>query len=631
MDRAMAEIIKQESVDMVFTTRKESKTGDRIYQVVSARGEVVFKRVREKGKETQYQIMKVTGVSPLVGVDDPTHMGTYQQELAAGSNPKNTSLSGYQGAEDPRLSFVEPEDHGYPHAYERISAFFDEPRAGDLVILGKPYNGSGGTHGNLDITQSRAPLIVAGPGVRASSDDPASADFEILADGSKALFLNRAAKLVDIAPTVAASLGCKRTTGIDQHGQYNSSLYLKWQDGSMLAEVFANKPKFEIAQAEYAVIIINDGLNGNELLHQVFNQEFNVPNYRRLMKQGVTFRYGAIGNFPSSTLPSHNTIGSGVYSGHHGILDNSFYHRELGIHVSPGMDASYLLGTSIEGIPMETLHETIHRNFGAYHPYKRTGAFTVSLFNPSTRGADFATLDRDLMPSYINLGIAANQVKIKEKIYNLPAVPMMDYGGLVDNSSTYNFYRLYTGKQAKIPKFSITNLVSTDGAGHQAGPHGDYLRTVVERNDKRLEIILDTLEAAGIWEKTLFILTADHGMELQDKSRRGDKLEGLKKSGIKYISSGKSIYLPRLVTQVTPAQFRQNQPVKLKVVVTDLHTGKPVQKAQVKITEGGPALKKETNQNGQVLLDFTPEGSLLKLEITSLDHNRKLLEYTVDK
>ena len=56
-------------------------------------------------------------------------------------------------------------------------------------------------------------------------------------------------------------------------------------------------------------------------------EDGKLPNMAKLTAAGAFFEFGAIGNFPANTFPGHNSIGTGCYSGHHGLLDNHYYDR----------------------------------------------------------------------------------------------------------------------------------------------------------------------------------------------------------------------------------------------------------------------------------------------------------------
>src|SRR5438067_1025303 len=86
--------------------------------------------------------------------------------------------------------------NSYPWAHDHVAQLFDHPAAPDLCVLHSAAHnwvdqgGHIGEHGSLGVVQARAPFVIAGPGVRSDGLVP------------------RAARLVDVTPTIAALLGC---------------------------------------------------------------------------------------------------------------------------------------------------------------------------------------------------------------------------------------------------------------------------------------------------------------------------------------------------------------------------------------------------------------------------------------
>src|SRR5690606_13073815 len=52
--------------------------------------------------------------------------------------------------------------------------------------------------------------------------------------------------------------------------------------------------------------------------------KFNTPELKRLARTGVRAKW-MIPSFPTNTFPNHYTIATGLYPGHHGIVDNNVW------------------------------------------------------------------------------------------------------------------------------------------------------------------------------------------------------------------------------------------------------------------------------------------------------------------
>jgi hypothetical protein len=576
----------------------------RIY-VHSPRGHIYFvrERVRLDGQPTtQYRTVLLADHLSLEGEpianddprnpladQDPTRLADYTAFLAGGEpfSPNLDYLSLGYTDDDPRLTRIPADQHPYPFGYERLAAYFDDPRAGDLVVQPLSYAGSRGSHGHLSALQSRSPLVLSGRGVRTSSPD---FDIECVGPCTEAStrfpFANIAARVVDIAPTLMKALGAPTTTGVGPHGHLSDNVYLTWQDGAPLDVLDTNADR-----PTHALVIINDGLTSLELLHQALDPSHELDAYRELMSRGVTFRFGAITNFPSNTYPSHNTIGTGAWSGHHGIVDNGFYEREVLTLFEPIVElfgTEKFFGSAHANLPVETLHEAVTRAFGGpwHKTTNPTGVMTASLNDPSTRGALLATLERRVPDGYI-VPEATDSLTLSGTTWTFPEAGLTDAAGLLDNSTLAAAHALYVTNPARgipAPKFAVINLAATDGAGHTAGPHGDLERhQVLPDTNRRLRILIEILRVAGLYDDMLIALTSDHGMELKDPSVRADVLQGLS-ADIGLVRDHDVVFLKQLAPS-----FASNGDIHT-ITVTDPDNGSPVSNVTVTLKDGETTL-----------------------------------------
>ena len=68
----------------------------------------------------------------------------------------------------------------------------------------------------------------------------------------------------------------------------------------------------------YVILISFDGFRYD------YSKLFGPPNFESFARNGAEAE-GLIPSFPSKTFPNHYTIVTGLYPGHHGLVDNSFY------------------------------------------------------------------------------------------------------------------------------------------------------------------------------------------------------------------------------------------------------------------------------------------------------------------
>jgi phosphonoacetate hydrolase len=399
-------------------------------------------------------------------------------------------------------------DNAYPFAYDHVAQLFDHPAAPDLCVLHsaahnwEDQGGHRGEHGSLGVIQARAPLVVAGKGIRA--------------DG----FVPRVARLVDVAPTIAALLGC-RADGRGKH--------LAGQDGVVLDDVLDAAD----GRPAHVVGFLFDGVNANVLYEMARAGE--APNVARLVEMGTAYEWGAMAGLPTVTLANHTSILTGRQPGHHGILHNAWYERSTGTQVITNSQATWPWAMQQLLAGVESVHDVIHRS--------RPGSFTASVNEPCDLGADYSTFE------YFRRGEVP---AIPESAQGLPHTterfvrPSKDYAwsSVVDHLATEQAVGIWGGHYRDVsfppPTFMWCNFTLTDSAFHVGGPYSDIAAASVRDCDARLGDVLTAVERAGAFDDAAFLLVADHGMQETDPSVRGDWDVALREAGIKFRDEGYS-------------------------------------------------------------------------------------------
>ncbi len=417
--------------------------------------------------------------------------GGFTVDAVEGRNPLgDQSLDRFVGI-DAELAGLHPKrtENSYPHGYEQVAQLFDHPAAPDLCVLhsaGHYWGDQGGhigEHGSIDAVQARAPFIIAGRGV------------------AKLGMVDRACRLIDVAPTIAALLGVGKITGAD---------------GDALVDVLddATRPK-------HVVGLLWDGTNPNVLYDLAVNG--GAPNAARLMAMGTTFRFGAVSNLPTVTLANHTSIVTGAAPGHHGILHNAWYDRSLGQQVITNSPATWPGARDWLWPSVETIHETVLR--------VRPDTYTVSINEPTDRGASWSTFDDIRSGKYERPFIPDELPHSTERFVR----PFKDYrwSSKVDHLGMEHAVRIWSEDGPK-PAFMWCNFTLTDAAFHEGGPHSDIARASVADTDARLGAILDAVEGAGALDDTAFVLVADHGMEQANQNCTGDWDVALRDAGLSF-------------------------------------------------------------------------------------------------
>lgn len=485
-------------VDLVLTWRGDG-TGDGAYEVWAQRGMVRFRRLIAADGTLHFEVLDVIGTNPLAN-QDPLALATLADEHAA-------SVAGGFPADDPRRRFIAPEQQSYPFAYERVAQLFDSPHAPDLAVSPRDWcsGAQPGTHGALHVRQARAPLWFSGAGV---------------AVGTHSL----AARSIDIAPTCLAALGFPLRDGVDATGRTSAErgvaddVYLARQDGRVVHEVL----QLDGARPTRLYVFLLDGMHQTELQDRLERDPSSLPNLRRLRDRAAVLEGGSIVNFPSITWPSHTAICTGSWGGHHDVVNPSYYLRDQGITVSP---QGLSMGTEGYANPaVESIYEAFHR----VHP----GCVTAAIHAPFGRSATHAVLEgRNLCDR-----ARVKQLTAEFAVDMNPRWPVEHQSvaseSVLDTRGVAQVVELFTSGQQPAPLFVYHELALTDGAGHEYGPHGDGLVDALTETDLRIGRVLALLDEQGLFEQTLFVVSADHGMAPQDTALRANPAAHVRAVGI---------------------------------------------------------------------------------------------------
>jgi len=563
---------------------------------IDSRHELILKRgqVNAGAQPILVESGRIGDVFPNV---NPMVLGDYEQLLQSFVNPNEIALQdlGY-AADDRRVGFLPRALEVYPYPLLRIMTLFDSDDAPDLVYGVRPYaSGVAGVHGGLDLLQSRATLILSGPGFKSSA------------------VLDSDATLVDIAPTVLAAFDAPTTGGQGPWASYADGLYLTWQDGRVLSEALDEST---CARPDHLFLILFDGLLATEINRQLLSDvpDVDLPHLRRLAQGGVVYRHGAISGFPSYSAPGHVTVGTGLWPGHHGVLSNQFYGRDEQRAITPFDlldNLPYFIQNPSEALTLydrlvtpeaENLAQAMHRAFGEYDQETRTGAYVAVINELTFKGADFTTL------GFFGGG------GVQKKLFEYRAA---------DAIAMTQIEVLLEDRQVPVPKFLQMSLLATDAAGEDAGPHSPLLRTNLVDIDERIGQIFDLLDARGVLEQTAFVLTSDHGMALQDRTRRATVPARIRAAGVQTsMISGGLIYLKGLALEVM-----EDGGDFLRLGVSDASTGAPINAAEMVCLSCDRPVQQTSDQNGYGDLIVSPMVDEVVIKASHSRYNSVILRH----
>ena len=214
---------------------------------------------------------------------------------------------------------------------------------------------------------------------------------------------------------------------------------------------------------QYVLLISFDGFRHD------YAEKYNLPNFHRMMKEG-SYAKSMLSSFPSKTFPNHYSIITGMYPGHHGLVDNKYYDKKRNTYYSIGdrdkVEDPYYYG----GTPL-------------WQHLQNHGMKTASYFWVGSE-----TPIEGQYPTYYHKydGSVPNEKRIEEVM---------------------KWFRLPKDKR---PRFVTLYFSLVDTEGHHTGPNSSELKKTVEEADRLMGIILDDLKEIPLSITT--IVTSDHGM-----------------------------------------------------------------------------------------------------------------------
>lgn len=449
-----------DTVEMVIHPIDENR-----YRVATAEGWIRLDRFVSDDGRYGYEVTGGRGENPLGRVRTDALVGL-ASELEAGNGTARDV---------------------YPHAFDSIAQFFDAQHAPDLLVThagAHAYGGNVGQHGSLGVLQARAPFIAAGAGVLDLG------------------MIDESARMIDIAPTVAALLGLPVVLGASgPTGAPRVDARLVRQDGDPIDAVLDG------TVAEHVLVALLDGCNANLLYDAIDAGE--APNIAALLERGTGLRHGLYSSLPTATLANHTTAITGAHPGHSGVLHNTWIDRDTGeVPNLLSMDEVFWSARHVRD-DVETIFEAIHRS--------KPDAYCTATFEFADRGADFSSFalvragTSDTIPELDDVTHLTRRYADESGAY--------DFMSRVDHLSTSHTVDCWEHQHGNpLPTLSWCSLALTDEAAHESGPHGELARAAVRDTDARVGDLLDAIERAGATDRTAVIVMADHGMEHADRS-----------------------------------------------------------------------------------------------------------------
>jgi len=376
---------------------------------------------------------------------------------------------------------------GIPACVRRLFGFFENPQAPDLIALTAAQAGTDGKaaqSGSIEPSSSSAGFLAWGAGVQTGA-------------------LDQLIESVDLAPTLAAALGVGWTLGRASDGALAWTLMSR-MDGVIRSDLIASEA------SEQVLVFVIDGLS-TQALEEVIEDSVGLKHAR---DQGLWLRQGLLSSFPSNAVPSHTSLGSGLWSGHHGVYDDLVYNRAENTTLDLLGEGDFRSVDSLFRVPAETLHQAIV----ARPSETMDEPWTVCAGSPSRVGATTDALSTTGPGSegWLNIGREPGFAE-------LPQAPDWlsgdDYAAW-ETSIILSEYtqRMITGLQVPgaRPTYTITRLPIYQRVAEQFGTQSDEARQALLAVDAMLERLIAAMERREWQDKITVIVTGSHGLTNSD-------------------------------------------------------------------------------------------------------------------
>lgn len=250
----------------------------------------------------------------------------------------------------------------------------------------------------------------------------------------------------------------------------------------------------EKAPAPYVILVSFDGFRHD------YVEKYDAPNFKQFIAAGVSAE-AMLPSYPSKTFPNHYSIVTGMYPNNHGLVDNSFYDKDLDVQYSIGNRSVVENPAFYGGLPLWQLTQ-------------KNGMKSASYFWVGSEAPIAGSF-----PDYYSI-----------------------YDGKVPNEDRITAVKDWL----KLPSEDRPNFISlyfslVDDAGHRSGPNGEMTHQAVLEADRLLGVLMQAINQIDL--PINVVITSDHGMhEITPKDESYITVESLlgsfDASRFKFVNNG---------------------------------------------------------------------------------------------
>ncbi|WP_246581564.1 alkaline phosphatase family protein [Echinicola shivajiensis] len=246
---------------------------------------------------------------------------------------------------------------------------------------------------------------------------------------------------------------------------------------------------------QYVILVSLDGYRYD------YTERFQPANLSKFIESGVNAE-SLIPTFPSKTFPSHYSIATGMRSGKHGLINNTFYDPDRKQVYKNSNPESSQDGVWYGGKPLWVLAE-------------ENGLKTASYF--------FIGSEAEIMgyrPSYY--------YNYDRNVPNMERIAkVLDWLALPDSQR---------------PRFISLYFSDMDDIGHIYGPdNDDQIKDAIFRLDAELGVLFNAVKQTGLDVNILIV--SDHGMMSVNEDHLLDLERALEGLPIKYANNGSVVHV----------------------------------------------------------------------------------------
>ena len=223
---------------------------------------------------------------------------------------------------------------------------------------------------------------------------------------------------------------------------------------------------------KYVVILSMDAFRHD------LNTLYNTPTLDSVAHVGVYSK--VMPCFPSNTFPNHYAMATGLHPDHHGIVNNSFYDKALGLSYSIGDDEARVNPDFYKGEPIWT---TVERQGLTAHVYTWVGVE--------------APVEGKFPTKYLIYDENRTRKELADHVLAALCNPNVE----------------------EIPNLTMWYFDEPDAVEHRYSPTSPETQAVVEDIDATLAYFMREVRKSPVYDKINFIFTGDHGMAELDPEK----------------------------------------------------------------------------------------------------------------